>query len=177
MPSHSVSATVINNTSINKLPWFLSLANHIDVRILLIGSLLPDIIDKPIGQYFFSDTFSSGRLFCHTLLFFILITIAGAVLYKIRRHVWLLTLSFCTLIHLILDQMWLTPRTLFWPLYGLEFESEPLTGWIMTIFNALLTNYQVYIPEIVGAVVLFWFSSVLVRKKTFFSFIKHGRIS
>src|SRR4030042_6813983 len=27
-----------------------SLADHIDIRILFVGSLLPDIIDKPIGR-------------------------------------------------------------------------------------------------------------------------------
>ncbi|MBA7692845.1 hypothetical protein ES703_101414 [subsurface metagenome] len=44
-----------------------SLGNRIDIRLLLLGSLLPDIIDKPIGQFFFRDTFSNGRIFCHPI--------------------------------------------------------------------------------------------------------------
>jgi hypothetical protein len=35
-------------------------AGSLDIRLLLLGSLLPDIIDKPVGIYFFRDTVSSG---------------------------------------------------------------------------------------------------------------------
>ena len=53
--------------------WLASLANRIDIRVLLIGSLLPDIIDKPLGYLFFRETFSNVRIFSHTLLFLILL--------------------------------------------------------------------------------------------------------
>ena len=42
---------------------------HLDYRFLLIGSLLPDLIDKPIGGIFFYQTFQNGRIFAHTLCF------------------------------------------------------------------------------------------------------------
>lgn len=42
----------------SRISWFTSLSKYIDIRILIIGSLLPDIIDKPVGQYFFQETFS-----------------------------------------------------------------------------------------------------------------------
>jgi len=92
-----------------------------------LGSLLPDIIDKPVGQFFFRDTFSNGRIFCHTLLFLILITLAGLCLYRSRGKTWLLGFSFGTFMHLIQDQMWLEPRTFLWPLYGFAFEKIDLT--------------------------------------------------
>jgi len=98
-----------------KVSWFTSLSSYIDIRLLLIGSLLPDIIDKPVGQLFFREIFSQGRIFSHTLLFLVIITMAGYYLYKRRRAVWLLTLSFGTFMHLILDEIWNAPRTLFWP--------------------------------------------------------------
>ena len=113
-----------NSISVNS--WLYSLANRIDIRLLLIGSLLPDIIDKPVGQFFFRDTFSNGRIFCHTLLFLILISLGGLYLYYNRKKTWLLVLSFGTFTHLILDAMWRTPRTLLWPLYGLSFERVDL---------------------------------------------------
>jgi len=63
----------------NSATGMVSVVTHfirdIDTRVLLIGSLLPDIIDKPIGNYLFRDTVSNGRIVCHTLLFFILVTI------------------------------------------------------------------------------------------------------
>ncbi len=96
---------VTNDSPRNKLSWFIFLRQYIDIRLLLIGSLLPDIIDKPLGQFFFRETFSSGRIFAHTLLFFVLITLAGYYLYHKRNKTWLLALSFGTFTHLILDQM------------------------------------------------------------------------
>jgi len=35
--------------------WLASLGNRIDIRLLLLGSLLPDIIDKPAGQFSFDE--------------------------------------------------------------------------------------------------------------------------
>ena len=165
-----------NRTSDSRASWLASLANSIDIRLLLLGSLLPDIIDKPIGQFFFRDTLSNGRIFCHTLLFLILITLAGLYLYRSCGKAWLLVLSFGTFTHLILDQMWLEPRTILWPLYGFAFEKIDLTDWTENIFHALRTNPGVYVPEIVGAVILIWFTLVLVRDRKIRTFIKKGQV-
>jgi len=62
--------------------WLTSLARNVDIRVLLIGSLLPDIIDKPLGHIFFREALSSGRTIGHTLFFLILITLAGLLLYR-----------------------------------------------------------------------------------------------
>ncbi len=65
----------------SRISWFASLSKYIDIRILIIGSLLPDIIDKLVGQYFFQETFSYGRIYAHTLLFLVIITAVGFYLY------------------------------------------------------------------------------------------------
>lgn len=155
--------------------WVTSLANHADIRLLLIGSLLPDFIDKPMGQIFFRDTFSNGRIFCHTLLFLILITLAGLYLYRRRSKSWLLVLSFGTLTHLVFDQMWRAPLTLLWPIYGFVFERIDLTFWTPNILDALLTEPEVYLPELVGATILIWFAQTLVRRRKVCAFIKYGQ--
>ncbi len=134
-----------------------SVSRSINIRLLLIGSLLPDIFDKPIGQLFFVEYFSNGRIFGHTLLFLVLITIIGLFLYKSRNNTWLLVLSFGTFMHLILDAMWLTPQTLFWPLYGFTFERIDLSSWIQDIFGSLASNPLVYLPELAGFVLVAWF--------------------
>ena len=164
------------SSQIRKVSWFTSLSSRIDIRLLLVGSLLPDIIDKPVGQLFFRETFSQGRIFSHTLLFLALITIAGFFLYKSRRKVWLLTLASGTLMHLILDEMWHAPRTLFWPFLGFAFERVDLTGWVSNTFQALLSNPEVYIPEAVGLVILLWFGLALAGRKKIGVFIKYGKI-
>ena len=147
-----------------------------DIRILLIGSLLPDIIDKPIGQFFFRETFSHGRIFAHTLLFLIIMTAVGFYLYKWRRKVWLLTLASGTFMHLILDEMWHAPRTLFWPFLGFTFDRIELTYWASNIFQALMSNPGVYVPEAVGLLILLWFGLALLVRKKVGAFLRYGQV-
>jgi len=164
-----------NDFPSHKAAWFTLLVSYVDIRFLLVGSLLPDFIDKPIGILFLRETFSNGRIFCHTLLFLILVTVAGLYFYRRHNKTWLLTFSFGTLTHLIFDQMWRIPQTLLWPLLGLAFERVDISNWIPNIFYALTTDPAVYIPELVGAVILIWFVLVLVRRRQFCAFIKNGQ--
>ena len=176
-PRSSLESEPAQNALSSDRVWQLtSLGNRIDTRVLLIGSLLPDIIDKPIGQFFFRDIFSNGRIFCHTLLFLLLITLIGIYLYRSLGKTWLLTLSSGTFTHLIFDQMWLTPQTLLWPLYGFAFEKLDLTVWTQNIFYALYTDPAVYVPELLGIVILVWFGLVLVRTRKLHCFIKSGQV-
>lgn len=170
----AVKTNLSSQTS--KVSWFTSLGSYIDIRLLLIGSLLPDIIDKPVGQFFFRETFGNGRIFSHTLLFLVIIAVVGSFLYKSRRKVWLLILASGTFMHLILDEMWSAPRTLFWPFLGFTFERVDLTNWASNIFHALISNPEVYIPEAVGLVILLWFALALLCRKRLGVFIKYGGI-
>ncbi len=172
----STAVPVRKRFSSGAATWLNSLARRIDIRLLLLGSLLPDIIDKPIGRFFFRDTISSGRIFSHTLLFAILISLVGLYIYRSRGKLWLLVLSFGTFTHLIFDQMWYAPQILFWPLYGFAFEKADLTGWIPRLLNGLLTNPRVYVPELAGLAILIWFIWLVVRRGKLRAFLRKGEI-
>ncbi len=169
--SSRVSAESPNYSKTHKALWIESLADYADLRLLLIGSLLPDIIDKPVGEFFFRQTFSNGRIFGHTLLFLALITIVGLYLYRRRRKTWLLALSFGTFTHLIFDQMWRDSHTLLWPAYGFPFTRVEIINWLL-----LFKNPQAYIPELVGAAILAWFAQLLVRRRRVFAFFRYGKV-
>ena len=128
--------------------WFSVLSRYLDIRILLIGSLLPDIIDKPFGLYLFRDTFLNGRIFTHTLLFFFVLAMTGIILYRSRRSTWMLSLAIGVLFHLILDEMWLTPETLFWPFYG-SFGHSLIKDLPAYYLDALLSSPKLLVSEIV----------------------------
>jgi inner membrane protein len=160
----------------DNLPWFTSMARRMDYRLILVGSLLPDIIDKPVGTFLFPEFFGANRIFCHTLLFLVIISSAAVYLFKRQGQTWLIALSFGTFVHLILDQMWLAPRTLLWPAYGWAFEREDLTNWLQNMLHALLTNPAVYLPELVGAMILVGFMAQLVYRKRVYAFIRKGTI-
>ena len=156
---------------------FTSLARLADIRFLLLGSLLPDIIDKPIGQLLFRDTFSNGRIFSHTLLFFILVTITGIYLFRAGRKSWLSVIAFGIFTHLIFDQIWNIPKTLLWPLYGFAFEKINLCGWAGGLFYALLNNPEVYLPELIGGIILLLLAWTLVRRQGVKIFLGKGIIT
>ena len=160
----------------SKPSFFRSLANRMDIRFLLVGSMLPDIIDKPIGMYLFRETFSSGRIFSHTLLFLVLVTVAGFLIRGYSGKTWGIALSIGTLFHLILDQMWQAPKTLFWPVFGIAFERMDPTYWLGNIFSALLRNPEVYVPEIIGVVVFVWFVWELLYHRAIIRFLRKGRV-
>ena len=148
----------------------------LDYRLLLVGSMLPDIIDKPLGVWLLSESLSNGRIFGHTLLLAVLLLGAGLYLYLGRRRVGVLCLTLGTLAHLVLDQMWLNPRTLLWPLYGLSFDRVAVEGWLPRILNSLVTEPAVYIPEIIGGVLLALFFWNLIRQGRLNSFLRSGRV-
>jgi inner membrane protein len=150
---------------------FQKLYRFLDIRLLLLGALLPDIIDKPVGHVFFKDIFSNGRIFSHTLVFVLLFLITAITYYVKRRQTWLLALAIGITTHCILDAMWKHPSTLFWPLYGWSFPRLPETGildsWIITLIN----NPGVYIPEIIGAFILASFFFWLLSRRNVLLFL------
>jgi inner membrane protein len=140
----------------------LTLASTIAV---LFGSLVSDAIDKPVGHYFFAGYFNNGRIFSHTLVFACLISFFGALVWVFTRRNWLSWVGFGVWMHLILDQMWLEPRTLFWPLLGWSFPKSPhqeFISWLMGIIHTILNDPRVLLSELVGFVLLVWIAVIVI---------------
>ena len=156
---------------------FLALVrDHFDYRFLLIGSVLPDLIDKPIGDIFFYKTFQNGQIIGHTLCFNVLLVGLGVYLVVRCRRIWLLILAFGSVIHLILDKMWRTPQSFLWPAYGWSFAKLDPTdffGWLPVMFHELRYP-SVYVPELVGLAILGWFVVRLIRTGQVRAFITTG---
>ncbi len=165
-----------NYPAAGRASWLISLGNYVDVRLLLVGSLLPDIVDKPLGMVLLRDTLNNGRIFSHSLVFALLLTLAGFYIYWRHGKTWILALAFGAFTHLLLDEMWLDPRTLLQPLYGYIPPRGDSTYWISNIVYDLHTDPGTYIPEIVGAAILTWFVVVLVRRKMVAAFIRSGKL-
>ena len=157
--------------------WLDCLARRVDIRLLLLGSLLPDLIDKPVGQLFFRQTFSNGRIFAHSLVFLLLISVIGWFLYRRAKRTWLLALAFGTATHLVFDEMWHSLHTLLWPAYGFAFARGNLDNWMPSMLRSLVANPLEFTLEALGAVILAWFAVGLVRRKTVLTFVRYGVVS
>ncbi len=174
-PSNDIQGESIPETSTvaqSRPSWFSSFLKRIDIRLLVIGSLLPDIIDKPAGFAFGI----SGRAFCHTLLFLILLSFVAFVFRRGRTR-WLFPLVYGTFMHLVLDSMWRTPSVLFWPLFGWQFPPGTQCDlWLLNMLSALFSNPGAYVSELLGVAILLGFIVLLARKKVILSIVKHGWI-
>jgi len=149
--------------------------HFIDYRLLFVGSMLPDLIDKPLGIYFLADELGNGRIYAHTLLFALILLGSGIAVYLVRQNAGGLVLAGGVFAHLLLDSIWRTPGTLLWPLYGFAFDKYPTGDWLSNIFEAMFSKPSVFIPEIIGLVLLLTFFWQLLRKKKFGQFLKSGR--
>jgi membrane-bound metal-dependent hydrolase YbcI (DUF457 family) len=152
------------------------LLSRIDIRLLLLGSILPDIIDKPLGYLIFRNTINNGRIYCHTLLFTIILSIAAFYLWKYKHKIWLIPVAFGVFMHLVLDEMWFKPHTLLWPLYGASFQPGDWDFYWGEIVHRFSLNPSIYIPEIIGGLVLILFAIVIIRRKHVCTFIRSGRL-
>lgn len=146
----------------------------IDYRMALLGSLLPDIVDKIPWLFASSDIFPSGRDYGHTFLFNLLLFICGLILLKYKKS-WLLIISLSSIIHLILDRMWDDPVALWWPLLG-PFHRVETTGWLSNILHALFSEPGTYISEIIGLVIILVIAYRVIVTKGVLNFIRTGAI-
>ncbi|MDP2216447.1 MAG: metal-dependent hydrolase [Methanolobus sp.] len=147
---------------------------HIDYRYVIVGSMLPDIIDKTVGMILFADTFANGRIFAHALLFVVVLGAAGYYFYTRKGDHRLLTLAAGSLIHQLLDSMWKTPVTFLWPLLGWEFKRLEEYGsfwqFLQGVYGHLgdIGNPQMlslFMTELLGLAVIMVFGVGYLRKK------------
>lgn len=157
--------------------WWQTLSSYLDIRVLLVGSMLPDIIDKPIGLAFFWDTFRSGRIYAHTLLFTIILGVSGLLIYRSCKKTWMLALAAGSFMHLVLDEMWRMPVTLLWPALGFTFEKVDLENILGYYFEVLFHDPSIFIPELIGFSVLLWLGLTILFRRSTGVFLKRGVIS
>ena len=164
-----------------------TLLNHVDFRLVILGSLLPDIIDKPL-RWLLGDTIGTGRSFAHTLIFTMLLILSTIYFYVKHKPPFMLYVSFGVVMHLILDQMWLYQETLLWPLFGWRIEKTcgswlqivlslpaSVSHWTDTVLGLLTKEPEILISEILGGLILVALLFDLVHRHRLLAFIRSGQ--
>lgn len=126
--------------------------------LIIICSILPDLIDKPIGRVILP--LGSGRLIGHTLAFLLIFVLIG--------FFWrMLFLSLAVAFHLVEDRMWEQPAILLWPLLG-GFQvhkaisvSDYASGLAQGFYPSLSITF---ISEAAGFVILLAFFALYMKK-------------
>ena len=142
------------------------IVNQIDYRLVLLGSLLPDLIDKPLAWFFLHDYLDgNGHVYGHTLLAVLVVFLPGLLLLVFRSDPRILATGVAMLSHLAVDPTNHSPETLLWPLLGTDFPQVTLLGTKMTILT-----------ESISALMLFAAGYYLYSTDKLQQFIRTGRI-
>jgi len=150
---------------------------NMDLRFLLLGAILPDLIDTPIG-FFFWSSMENVRLAGHSLVF--AAVVMAIVLLATRRgrprKRWM-PLAVGVLLHQVLDAMWRQPETLWWPFQGWAFSP---TGYatVGEYLMWLLTDPTTWLLEAAGLAYLVYlgYRSKLTERSSLEAFLKTGRV-
>lgn len=127
-------------------------ATEVDYRGAAIAALLPDMIDKPLSLTLLAASGTSQGP-SHTLLGQAMLTLTVA---RLRRE-WL-PYALIANSHLLADQMWKYPYTLFFPFSG-RLDSWKFMGTPAAMLDAyaeIVTRPAILIVEVIGLGLLAW---------------------
>lgn len=150
----------------------------VDVRFLLLGAILADVIDMPIGTVFLVDRFSTGELWLHSLLLpSVFMTVVLVVTRRGRRRRAWMALGVGWLFHLLLDGMWVNQDVFMWPFFGWEIPAGDAPYWPLAWERAFSDPWR-WIKEAVGLsyLVWLWFALGLGMRERRHSVRESGRL-
>jgi inner membrane protein len=127
---------------------------RIDYRFILLGAVLPDVIDLPLSFVF---GWEGRRGPAHTLLAVVIVTAIIVIIFRDTRRLSLFGIGVGWLTHLVGDGMWLVPRTFLWPAFGTRFGATPPEPYSADLFVHPLSHLSTWGGELVGVAILLWF--------------------
>lgn len=151
---------------------------RIDYRLLLIGAILPDLLDKSLSYLLPDGHAPGGRAVGHSVVFLLLLS----GIFFIQRHKKFKTTHIETFLagsaaHDLLDTMWLYPKIWFWPIGERLYDACPLDTLDETIRLGSIHITKISVFEFIGAGILLYYFIQLVRKSHFAYFIRTGKLS
>lgn len=150
--------------------------NFIDYRIVIIGAILPDLIDKPLIQLTYGLENHSGHSIGHTFIFSGLLMALGIGYFLNTRNNNILLLGLCCFLHQVFDKLMLLPNVLSLPTFSynnnITFNRVDIftrgTSYIFRQFPYIkavtlyLMEPYVYISEIFGFLYILYFLYKLI---------------
>jgi len=104
-----------------------------------VGSILPDLIDKPLGYIFLAGSVNFGRIYFHSLIFLLAFVIAGVLIWWKYRSFVGIALALGVLSHQVLDRMWAEYWNWLWPFFG-PFRGRVIENFFQDGFLRELAN-------------------------------------
>ena len=127
----------------------------VDVRFLMLGAVLPDLIDIPLGTLILADRYSTSELWAHSLMLpslYMVFVLFGTRRGRKRRA--FMAVGVGWLFHLLLDGMWVSEEVFLWPFFG-DIPAGEAPFWPMAWERALSDAWR-WIREALGLGYLVW---------------------
>ena len=128
---------------------------RIDYRFILLGAVLPDLVDGLLGLFWFEGP--AGRWLAHSLVAVIVIAVAIILLLRGELRLAVFGVAVGWLLHLVADGMWQAPFTFFWPAFGWRFSESPAEPYSVDLLTHPLDHLTTWGAEMFGLAVLAWF--------------------
>jgi hypothetical protein len=128
---------------------------RIDYRFVLLGAVLPDLLDGALGVSFFDGR--PGRWIAHSLLAPIVVTVVILVVFSGERRLAVFGVGVGWLLHLVGDGMWAAPETFLWPAFGTDFARSPAEPYSIDLITHPWDHFGTWAGELVGVGLLAWF--------------------
>jgi hypothetical protein len=150
----------------------------VDYRLLIVGSVIPDLIDKPIGLWLAPDLVNgSTRGIAHSLAFALVLLAVLSLAFRPRFSPKTLALGLGNAGHLLLDQMWRSSSVLLWPFLGSDLPQR--AGSISRYADSKLWDalrFYADPPELIGAIVILALAVKLLRDRAVWGFLRSGEV-
>lgn len=128
---------------------------RIDYRFVLVGAVLPDVVDGMLGP--FVDLNGSARGPAHSLLAVILVAVVIVIGYSGETRLSVFGIAVGWLTHLVADGMWAAPETFLWPAFGTDFAAAPAEPYSVDLLTHPLDHLATWGGELLGIAILTWF--------------------
>lgn len=126
------------------------------MRFLLVGAVLPDLIDLPVGTLLLVDRYATGELWAHSLLVpSIYMSVVMLATRRGRKRRAFMAVGVAWLFHLLLDGMWTDPEVFLWPFFGWDIPAGVTPFWPNALDRALSDPWR-WVLEASGALYLVW---------------------
>lgn len=173
-PSHIVYTLTALQFAQRKLGLF----RDADYRLVALGSIMPDLLDKPLAAAYFYKHQRAALLYAHTL-----IANLAVLLITLWRFPHKLVYALAYISHGIEDRLWYFPQTLYWPLRGWQFHRWTGRGSEHNAMqNAYITAFtrrpEIIIYEAGALLAGLWFllSNKLYQPTRLLYFLKTGKL-
>jgi inner membrane protein len=149
---------------------------RIDYRMVLLGAILPDLVDGVLGLWLFEGP--AGRWIAHSLVAVAVVAAALLVASRGERRLALFGIAVGWLLHLVCDGMWQAPETFLWPAFGSGFARAPREPYSWDLLARPLDHLSTWGGELVGIALLAWFYAAfeLGRDGRLRAFARDGRL-